>query len=65
MSGTDLYKEATFGLRKVKVAATYGPYGPARRPRREGSRGVAVTGVPLLTGLPSVSNSGPVRLLGG
>ena len=65
MPGTDLRKEAVFGLSKVKVAAPYGPYCLVRRPCRKGSRGVAVTGVLLLTGLPPVGDGGLVRLLGG
>ena len=65
MPGTDLRKEATFGLSKVKVTALYGPYYLIRRPYREGSRGVAVTGVLLLTGLLPVGDGSLVRLLGG
>ena len=65
MAGTDLRKEAIFGLSKVKVAAPYGPYYLVRRPYREGSRGVTVTGVLLLTGLLPVGDGGLVRLLGG
>ena len=65
MPGTDLRKEAAFGLSKVEVAAPHGPYCLARRPCREGSRGVAVTGVLLLTGFPPVGNGSLVRLLGG
>ena len=64
MPGTDLRKEATFGLNKVKVAAPYGPCCLVRRPYREGSRGVAAVGVFLLASLPPVGDSGPVRLLG-
>ena len=65
MPGTDLRKEATFGLNKVKVTAPHGPYYLVRRPYREGSRGITVTGVLLLTGLLPVGDGGPVRLLGG
>ena len=65
MPGTDLRKEVIFGLSKVEVAAPHGPCYLARRPCREGSRGVAVTGVLLLTGLPPVGDGSLVRLLGG
>ena len=65
MPGTDLRKEAAFGLSKVEVAAPYGPYCLVRRPYREGSRGVAVTGVLLLAGLLPVGDGGLVRLLRG
>ena len=65
MPGTDLRKEATFGLSKVEVTAPYGPYYLARRPYREGSRGVAVTGVLLLTGLLPVGDGNLVYLFGG
>ena len=65
MPGTDLRKEAAFGLSEVEVAAPHGPYCLARRPCRERSRGVAVAGVLLLAGLPPVGDGGPVRLLGG
>ena len=65
MPGTDLRKEAIFGLNKVEVTAPYGPYYLVRRPYREGSRGVAVTGVLLLTGLLPVGNGSLVRLFGG
>ena len=65
MPGTDLRKEVTFGLSKVEVTASYGPYYLVRRPYREGSRRVAVTGVLLLTGLLPVGDGSLVRLFKG
>ena len=65
MAGTDLCKEAAFGLRKVEVAAPYGPYYLARRSYREGFYRATAAGVLLLTGLPPVGDGSLVRLLGG
>ena len=65
MPGADLREEAAFGLGEVEVAAPYGPRRPARRPCREGSRGVTVAYVLLPAGLLSFGDGGPVRLLGG
>ena len=65
MPGTDLGEEAVFGRSEVEVAAPHGPCCLVRRPCREGSRGVAATGVLLLTGLLSVGDGGLFRLFKG
>ena len=65
MAGTDLCKEATFGLSKGEGAAPYGPYYLARRSYREGFYRATAAGVLLLTGLLSIGNGSLVGLFGG